>query len=512
MVFIHGSGIPGYCWKSGRQRKATDCPQGELNCPDAVSLHPEQGELNCPELESSQHAVTSYFDINAQKLKRVKVKDTDWSKRTWNAVHVFSGPRRPDDWHEEVLNTAKQLGATLHAEDYDLEIASGHDLLKDAFYRKLLRRCREGKVQIILGGPPCATWSAARNLGPPGPPPVRDRHHLYGLPGLSRSLAQQVLVANTLLERWVALCYAVSGSGGYWLLEHPKDRGCSPFPSIWLTDLVKDLIFHTGGTKLDVDQCRFGAESRKSTTLAGTAPDLSLLARLGTSLSCRCTRPHPKQLYGLNKEGKFRTSAAQSYPGPFCRLLAKCFLLGAGSLNNTTEVIFPDGSIREPPGLTLHWNLQEARVTKGGNYREPDFVVADKLAHWNWKSIFAIKVEQEAHINLNELRAAKHWIRRYAQRGPTGKGTRLLLLLDSRVVVGGLARGRSGSPLLNKHLKTLLPMYLGSNLYVAPLWLPTGSNPADCPSRFSSLASWLKEARRDARKRRGPQGPRQTKG
>ena len=38
----------------------------------------------------------------------------------------------------------------------------------------------------IVGGPPCETWSAARE-GPPGPPPLRSPTRLWGLGDLTKT-------------------------------------------------------------------------------------------------------------------------------------------------------------------------------------------------------------------------------------------------------------------------------------------------------------------------------------
>jgi len=157
------------------------------------------------------------------------------------------------------------------------------------------------------------------------------------------------------------------------------------------------------------------------------------------------------------------------------------------------------GQLKSPPGLELAYDLEEARKTSGGYCREPDYIVGDKLVGWDWKSIFSVKALDKAHINVKELRAAMIWVRRMARRC---HNTRCVCLIDSRVVVGALARGRSASKELNRNLRKFIPMCLASNLYFVPLWVPTGANPGDPPSRGRSLRPWLHYARIDARKRR----------
>ena len=120
---------------------------------------------------------------------------------------------------------------------------------------------------------------------------------------------------------------------------------------------------------------------------------------------------------------------------------------------------------------------------------------------WDWKEVFRMGCSDDAHINLKELRAVKAYLRRRARKGPTGSGERIIILCDSRVVVGALGHGRSSSTGMNRMLRQLLPIIIGSHLYPIVLWVPTGANPADPPSRGSSLHEWLAQTRTARTKR-----------
>jgi hypothetical protein len=169
--------------------------------------------------------------------------------------------------------------------------------------------------------------------------------------------------------------------------------------------------------------------------------------------------------------------------------------------------------VRAPPGLadpvwlrTVRADpsfLPEKPLTKGGHIRQPDFLVADLLQDWNWKTVFALPTgpTDQTHINFKELRAARMWLRRHAKKGFQRRGTRLVLLCDSRVCVGALTRGRSKSPSFNQALRAFIPLSIAGHIYLTPLWTPTGANPGDPPSRGASLSRWLKDIR-DASKRR----------
>jgi hypothetical protein len=142
-------------------------------------------------------------------------------------------------------------------------------------------------------------------------------------------------------------------------------------------------------------------------------------------------------------------------------------------------------------------------MTKSGNFRTPDYLIADRLVDWDWKETFRLKCgpEDTTHINHKELRALRMHVRRFARMGPSARGRRIVILCDSQVVVGALSRGRSASRKLNRAVKAFIPLLLPAHLYMAILWVPTGANPSDAPSRDSSLHAWLAQAKKEASER-----------
>ena len=114
------------------------------------------------------------------------------------AMHLFSGIHRAQDICYRLVVLSWSQGWEVHVEDVDLDIAHRHDLPQDEFYRGLLDRCLSGVIAWLFGGPPCGSWSPLR-FRPHGPPPVRDRDHLTGLPGLSTSMQKVAEVGNKLV-------------------------------------------------------------------------------------------------------------------------------------------------------------------------------------------------------------------------------------------------------------------------------------------------------------------------
>ena len=90
------------------------------------------------------------------------------------------------------------------------------------------------------------------------------------------------------------------------------------------------------------------------------------------------------------------------------------------------------------------------------------------------------------HINTQELKAL---VAEVKDRGLVlrGVGSRLVCLLDSRVCVGALAKGRSSSRQLNDCLRKFLGWRSLLRVGLSVLWINTHDNPADDPSREADL-------------------------
>ena len=95
----------------------------------------------------------------------------------------------------------------------------------------------------------------------------------------------------------------------------------------------------------------------------------------------------------------------------------------------------------------------------------------------SFKLLFRSPVRRRRHINLLELQAVLEVERRAALRKPS---SRLLIGVDSQVVLGALLKGRTASPPL---LQYSLPTLLGGDLYSSYGYVPSLANVADDPTR-----------------------------
>jgi len=100
----------------------------------------------------------------------------------------------------------------------------------------------------------------------------------------------------------------------------------------------------------------------------------------------------------------------------------------------------------------------------------------------DFEVVFSVRVECPRHINLEEAEALLHFVR-WVLRSPARFGRRLVVLLDSRVVVGAVGKGRSGSVPLNRLLRRLAALTFAGGLALFVVFIPTAHNPADHPSR-----------------------------
>ena len=136
--------------------------------------------------------------------------------------------------------------------------------------------------------------------------------------------------------------------------------------------------------------------------------------------------------------------------------------------------------------------MRESRAS----YDDPEWIgdLADSLP---FRELLRYRFAKPGHINILEARMYKTFQKYLAKRSPD---CRSLSLLDSRVTMGAVAKGRSSSPALSRVLQGTLPYTLGGGLYNGALHVYSGQNRADGPSRgrpidppTKELPLWLTE-------------------
>ena len=108
---------------------------------------------------------------------------------------------------------------------------------------------------------------------------------------------------------------------------------------------------------------------------------------------------------------------------------------------------------------------------------------------WKWKIVKGWKWRHEAHINVLEMEAVYQSLRWKLQGGRLCK-RRFLHLVDSQVVLGVVAKGRSSSHKLNRVVRKINLLLLGCHAYMLLGWVRSELNPSDEPSRWFVHQLW----------------------
>ena len=159
---------------------------------------------------------------------------------------------------------------------------------------------------------------------PHGPRPIRSQQQLWGLTCLKKAEANSIAIGNALLRATIRMFFAATCSPTCAVaMEHPKRPDWVPLaPSSWLLPELRYIASLPCAQAVDVDQCMFGAPSRKPTTLlllqVKHAQELLQLPRI-----CDGQHTHQQVLRGIDENGLFRTAPAKQYPQGLCAILAK---------------------------------------------------------------------------------------------------------------------------------------------------------------------------------------------
>lgn len=100
----------------------------------------------------------------------------------------------------------------------------------------------------------------------------------------------------------------------------------------------------------------------------------------------------------------------------------------------------------------------------------------------DFTAIFSIRVHHPRHINLEEADALIRYVR-WVLRSKSRFCHRLVVLVDSKVVIGAVAKGRSSSASLNALVRRLAALCCAGGILLHCIFIPTSHNPSDWPSR-----------------------------
>ena len=235
-------------------------------------------------------------------------------------LHLCSGPRRKHDYIHECVARARADGVACLGLRIDPLIDPHLDLLNGEVVVLLKQLILEGRVRSLLCSPPCSTWSRARHqwLGPRGPRPLRARNDpLQCLPHLSQQEQRSCYIGSCIATACVYLQGFAICANCWTALEHPKDPGVAPYPSLFCSPLAS-LLRGFGAKDIYFDQCQYGAPARKPTQLL-VGPHIDTFA--GLQYLCNHSMGHMPHI-GRSSHGSFLTTSLSKYPPPLCRALS----------------------------------------------------------------------------------------------------------------------------------------------------------------------------------------------
>ena len=283
--------------------------------------------------EAAEHDHLHHLDLYEQWCRDFASASTSWKPtlccprpffRERVVLHAYSGRRRPGDfqWFLDALGRQHKLeGFYVVSLDIVIDSTWG-DIGNQKTQRFWLDSIRSGFVIGFLAGPPCCTWSIARdkkvaNSNRRGPRVLRNREALWGFWSVSLKEKRQLFDGHLLLGFSLHAMVLLSSVQGCGALEHPAEPAEENAASIWRLPLMQMITTLPG-----FQHFLLGAGTAKRTgLLALNLSDLPTFLR-GSAI---CAHIHRNQTIGVDEAGQFKTAKLKEYPPALCKALAEGF-------------------------------------------------------------------------------------------------------------------------------------------------------------------------------------------
>ena len=270
-------------------------------------------------------------------------------------LHAYAGRRRPGDFQFFLDILAEQHpDMTIYTVSLDLVIdEQWGDVMSAATRAFWLDHARQGHILGFLAGPPCNTFSVARETelqeGKTGPRVVRSAQDLWGFSALTLKELSAVHMSNVLLGFALLMMIHISGHRGLGILEHPAEPSGAESASIWKLPLVQLMLLFPAFQRLRLLQGLFSAFSAKPTELLL----LNLPAALPIFHAGRLVPEVPRTCsIGKHVDGTFKTTSLKEYPPAFCRCLARIFIHHLDRVEVRPEVTLPQDFVARCRNMT----------------------------------------------------------------------------------------------------------------------------------------------------------------
>ena len=348
-----------------------------------------------------------------------------------------------------------------------------------------------------------------------GPQPVRDHRHLMGFQNVPVSMKVRLRHSNQMALKSLKALGDAPQSNLYESLEHPYNSW------LWEFTLAKKLV-EAGYFQSTGSHCCYGGEREKWFEFRNNIPGVH------RNICRDCPGHQNLKPYRVTRDEEgnlsYDTAAEEQYPWALCRAYAKGLkeqLLEDGhfgriyhkhrvkwyseELKQSTDRLAEPQVNRAAAEELARWEVTLKRgeeeihlrqLLTMASYRGTDiraYVTVDDdesprheipypALCWRWKTLMAFAWDREAHINELELATVVALVK-HCGRSSAHFRKRWMLIVDSMVTRGALAKGRSPSRRLNRLLRRSAASLLATDSYVYPLWTISRWNFSDGASR-----------------------------
>ena len=408
----------------------------------------------------------------------------------YDALELFRGS---GNWS----NAHSAMGLSVHdGVDTDGRRIRSMDLTDMGVFRELVALALRRVVKEWHAGVPCLSFGTLRR------PRVRSKTQPFGFDPEDPFTRLHNCIAQ---RTGIILVLAILG-GSYISVEQPGS-------SCLFHMHVYTVLIRLGCIITRFCFCHFGSAFMKPSKWLHNKPWLE-------SLSCKCQCPHRgshfvvqgtfthenienfksrcrpscQAVYGCEPTvGQAVSSFSAAYP---LELVTRMASGAAAAKRGEVGKLSAESRVKTISELGIQLEMLDSSWLQGESpyptrkwHEDPDWVseICDSL---KFRECFRYKFKKSGHINVNEARTYKSWIKSLSKSSPN---TRCVGLLDSRVTIGAAAKGRSSSFAISRVLQGSLAYILGGNLYPGCIHCRSQDNRADEPSRGSDVREPTKE-------------------
>ena len=344
-------------------------------------------------IRTSKPAIRRYLDEdywNAQSAQMrwengVKEANTPlWSqpsgRRCFLILHLFSGRRRNNDYHDAVMKLANGRSFDVRVISLDTAV---HPTVGDlsaggTTWTNVMQLARDGKLAGALAGPPCETFTEARNYYPPDlpeserhlwPRPLRTTERPWGLEELTMKEIRQLRNGTKFALQVAWLVAAMLCYGGHMMVEHPAPPSDPERVSIFRTPIYQLLLQLPEITLRVILQQLWGAGAVKPTGILTLRIPFFFASMNKWKAEVRAA---VAPAIGRNSDGSFRTASLKEYPERLSQGFAQCTVDVLQRVSQTG--LWRQGSDSAAP--LVDWCEKALRATEGiqeGAVMLPDY-------------------------------------------------------------------------------------------------------------------------------------------